>query len=384
MKISLNEIKDWFNQFKKDYNAVEKGEIWATLSSDFRRFWNERVITSGKQIEDNEVDPIIRILDWNAKGNRGPREAVARAMIAQGAWRRMFNELHRDNSLQTGLDHALKAKNDEERIKAINTVYKLNKDRKNNLTGPSGNAINTMLAAFDPVSNLSMISLGDRVKFLESIDVPLPEHFEEKSQGHRMVVSQNLINDYFRKLGSNDSARTISEFIYSPQIKAIWRESEQPEIMDIDEETHEEQVIQKNIYSDSNKFYIEKQLEDFIIENWENTEFGKKFDLIQEGDKFSQQYPTKIGKIDILAKEKESNKYVIIELKKGKTSDDVIGQIARYLGWVSAHKSKDVRGIIVTSEPDEKLHYALKQIKNVELWIYKVDFHLTKIQTSED
>jgi 5-methylcytosine-specific restriction protein B len=49
-------------------------------------------------------------------------------------------------------------------------------------------------------------------------------------------------------------------------------------------------------------FYMEKQLEDFIISNWEKTEFGKKYDLIYEdGELVSQQYRTDIGPIDILA-----------------------------------------------------------------------------------
>ena len=42
-------------------------------------------------------------------------------------------------------------------------------------------------------------------------------------------------------------------------------------------------------------FYMEKQLEDFIIHNWDNTEFGKNFDLIYEdGELLSQQYRTKL------------------------------------------------------------------------------------------
>ena len=80
-------------------------------------------------------------------------------------------------------------------------------------------------------------------------------------------------------------------------------------------------------------FYMEEQLEDFLIENWENTELGKKYDLITEnGELISQQFPTDIGKIDILVKDKENNNFVVIELKKNQTSDDTIGQIARYIG----------------------------------------------------
>lgn len=384
-KISQEQVKNLLAQFKEGYEVAEKDEIWVGLSNKFRSFWNDRVMTPGELIEDSEVDPVIRILDWNAKGHTGHREAVARAMIAQGAWRRMFNELHDNIELGIALNKIFVSHSDDDRVLAVDGLYKFNQDRKNNLTGPSGNAVNSMLAAYDPVTNLSMISMADRLKFLDSIDATIPDSFADKSQGNRMVHSQKTIIDYFRKLGSSDSARTLSVFLYSPLMKSLWKLSDKQEIIEeeIEEvESEEQKIVSKNRPSDSNTFYIEKQLEDFLVENWENTEFGNKLELIQEGDKFSQQYPTKIGKIDILARDKKSGQYVVVELKKGKTSDDVVGQIARYMGWIAEHKSKDVRGIIVTSETDERLYYALKQIKNVELWIYRVDFHLNKIQSS--
>jgi restriction system protein len=52
---------------------------------------------------------------------------------------------------------------------------------------------------------------------------------------------------------------------------------------------------------------MEKQLEDFIIHNWDNTELGKKYNLIiEDGELLSQQYRTDIGPIDILAKDKKN------------------------------------------------------------------------------
>ena len=55
-------------------------------------------------------------------------------------------------------------------------------------------------------------------------------------------------------------------------------------------------------------FYMEKQLEDFIIHNWGSTELGKKYDLIiEEGELLSQQFRTDIGPIDILAKDKKTS-----------------------------------------------------------------------------
>lgn len=129
-------------------------------------------------------------------------------------------------------------------------------------------------------------------------------------------------------------------------------------------------------------FYMEKQLEDFIIQNWKNTDLGKKYDLItEEGEIISQQYKTDIGAIDILAIDKKTRNYVVIELKKNQTSDDTIGQLARYMGWIKNTKKDDgVKGIIIAGSYDKKLDYALKIMKNIEVYLYEVDFKLNEFK----
>ena len=125
-------------------------------------------------------------------------------------------------------------------------------------------------------------------------------------------------------------------------------------------------------------FYMEKQLEDFIIENWDKTEFGKKYDLInEEGELISQQFKTDIGFIDILAKDKKTKNYVVIELKKNQTSDDTIGQLLRYMGWIKKNKKDDgVKGVIVAGQFDTKLDHAKSMIPNSEVFLYEVNFKL--------
>ena len=141
-------------------------------------------------------------------------------------------------------------------------------------------------------------------------------------------------------------------------------------------------IVVKDESSDLSKglFYMEQQLEDFIIENWDNTEFGKKYDLIvEDGELKSQQYRTSIGNIDILAVDKVSKDYVVIELKRNQTSDDTIGQVTRYMGWVLEHlQNENVRGVIVAGKFDNKLFYAQKVIKNVEVFLYEVGFRLNE------
>ena len=75
--------------------------------------------------------------------------------------------------------------------------------------------------------------------------------------------------------------------------------------------------------------------------------------------------------------DKISKDYVVIELKRNQTSDDTVGQIARYMGWVEEHlECENVKGVIVCGKYDQKLDYARKRVKNVEVFLYQVNFSL--------
>ena len=130
-------------------------------------------------------------------------------------------------------------------------------------------------------------------------------------------------------------------------------------------------------------FYMENQLEDFIISNWERTELGKKYDLIyEEGELKSKQYKTGIGIIDILAIDKKTKSYVVIELKRNQTSDDTVGQLMRYMGWVKRHlKDDNVKGIIIAGKYDKKLDYALEYAPfDTDVFLYNVNFTLNEFK----
>lgn len=81
-----------------------------------------------------------------------------------------------------------------------------------------------------------------------------------------------------------------------------------------------------------------------------------------------RQYATASGPIDLLA-EDSNGLYVVIELKRGRASDRVIGQVARYLTWVadrlSNGKKEKVRGIVVGTDYDHKFANAIEQLKQV-------------------
>jgi hypothetical protein len=131
------------------------------------------------------------------------------------------------------------------------------------------------------------------------------------------------------------------------------------------------------------QFPMEKYLEEFIEANFDKINFDAKLELYQDEESTGRQYPTTIGSIDLLAVDKERKELVVIELKKGRGSDVVIGQILRYMGWVNEKlalaKGYSVRGIIIGKDNDERLEYALKLMPNVNLFLYNVSFELNKV-----
>lgn len=379
--MKFENIKEIYNEFIQAYDVEVKDSIWNAHSKKFKDFWNNKILSKSiNEINDQESDEIIKILDRNGRGNRKDSEAIAKAMIPQGAWRRMFNELHSDKKLSSVITNIFNSESSEKRIKYINELYEVNAGRKNSLTGKSGNAINCFLAGYDPFTNLSIISLKDRKKFIEYFNFNDGFDFENSLIGEKIVHTNSLIINKFKSIGINDNARTITRFCYFPKMKEIWKNKKE---IDAEEEISNKEENEKDFSQDDFLFMLESHLEDFIIENWDITELGKRYDLIYKDEELvSQQYPTGIGKIDILAIDKKTKRYVIIELKKNQTSDDTIGQLTRYMGWIEEHfsNSKPTIGIIIAGKFDERLKYAIKKVPDTEVYIYKVDFKLTKFE----
>lgn len=131
-------------------------------------------------------------------------------------------------------------------------------------------------------------------------------------------------------------------------------------------------------------FALEKHLEDFLVQNWHHTELGKQYDIYSEdGELVGQQYPSDTGPIDILAISKDKKHLLVVELKKGRISDIVVGQIQRYMGYVQdelAETGQTVKGVIIALEDDLRLRRALSVANNIEFYTYQVKFKLSKSQ----
>lgn len=144
------------------------------------------------------------------------------------------------------------------------------------------------------------------------------------------------------------------------------------------------QVLSSNdpTIEDPSIFALEKHLEAFLVANWSKTDLSREYDLFQEdGEVTGQQYPTDTGPIDLLAISKDKTKLLVIELKKGRASDAVVGQIQRYMGFVKeelAEEGQSVQGIIIALDDDTRIRRALAVAPNISFYKYQVSFTLNK------
>ncbi len=142
-------------------------------------------------------------------------------------------------------------------------------------------------------------------------------------------------------------------------------------------------MLSDEVVADQQQFGLERHLHEFLRDNWDLMELGRDWALYQEpgDDEAGYEYPCDVGRIDLLAKHRKEAHWLVIELKRDKTSDKTVGQLLRYIGWVKTHLAEDeeeVRGMIICHEADKSLHYALSTVPNVELRLYEVKFLLKR------
>ena len=68
----------------------------------------------------------------------------------------------------------------------------------------------------------------------------------------------------------------------------------------------------------------------------------------------------------------------MVDFKKGRASDHVVGQIQRYMGYVLeelAEENQIVKGVIIALENEKR---ALAVTKRIEFYKYQVSFKLKK------
>ena len=184
------------------------------------------------------------------------------------------------------------------------------------------------------------------------------------------TINRDDMSEVLRK--SCSSAGTVSNISsYGEELERLIGGVSAPKIISTDETVE-----------DASEFAMEKHLEEFLVQNWKQTEMGKDYEIYQEdGEIVGQQYQTDTGPIDILAIGKDKKTLLVIELKKGRASDVVVGQILRYMGYVIdelAEEGQVVKGAIIALEDDQRIRRALAVVPNIEFYRYQVSFKLVK------
>jgi len=113
-------------------------------------------------------------------------------------------------------------------------------------------------------------------------------------------------------------------------------------------------------HPDSNFFILENGLEEGVKKNLSQL----KLKLAEESMRQQCVLGIGIGRTDLICKDEKGN-YVVLELKIGKASDNVVGQILRYMGYIrekwAVKENKEVKGIILTPDYDEQLRLAANE-----------------------
>jgi hypothetical protein len=219
-------VQELASKFVQSYDSAAKDKIWQKQSADFRRFWSERVLAPGKEtISDDDCDVIIRILDYCAKGKTKGDEVVAHVGLTQVKWRKVFNNLHSDKALASLVDSIFKEANIDRKAQLIDELYAANAAGKKYLTGEGGNVLNALLAAYDPVKNLSAVAMKHRKALMDFLEIKSPFDWASASIGKRISHSNESIQEATRALGLTGSARTLYQFLYSEPVSNLWQDT---------------------------------------------------------------------------------------------------------------------------------------------------------------
>jgi len=215
----------------------------------------------------------------------------------------------------------------------------------------------------DPSGNIHFGKITGDYNF--AVDAPITHRRPVSWLG--TTISRSLVSESLRRsLGSVQTVANVTDH---------WQEIE-----GILGHQSDQLVVDSEDVQNPMAFALEKHLEDFLVANWDRTEFAKTLDIYEiEGEQVGRQFPSDTGHIDILAQSKDGKELVVIELKRGRVSDVVVGQLLRYMSFVSElDPEKEVRGIIIGTDDDQRFKRALSMVQNAEFYKYEVSFSVSK------
>lgn len=134
-------------------------------------------------------------------------------------------------------------------------------------------------------------------------------------------------------------------------------------------DTSEDQVVE----SEEVTFGLERDLQSALRANIAQLEPGLK--IIDGGTERT----TEAGRIDITAADAQGQ-VVVIELKAGSATQNVITQILAYLGAVAETDKKPVRGILVAGDFHKRVVLAARAVPMLQLRKYAFQFSFEPVE----
>ena len=217
---------------------------------------------------------------------------------------------------------------------------------------------------------------------------PTLKFYENKIELINQKRAEEQINKIYKTLKYIDYATFEDWFSYMGNIET---EIEEKEILDYYVSVGKEDKAKEFIELEDDiqkKITLEEQLLKLMTEKFVEDLLEKDISLLGEDNlkllKDGRQYKTDVSYIDLLCKDELG--YVVLELKKGRTEDEAVGQVLRYMGWVRDNMSPNqkVRGIIVVAFEGitEKLEKAIRGIQRDDelIKLKHIDVDLSKSQ----
>lgn len=209
---------------------------------------------------------------------------------------------------------------------------------------------------------------------------------------HYPKIKASSVRAHIKGLTANDPSRhhyqvsgRTALFVRQPDRTLVPFDATAATDTDDDGELDDEPGLNDELtLEQSAEFVLEAHLEEFLVGNWKSIGWGRPLEIWSgPGGESGHQLVTPVGRLDFLCSDHQANALIIVELKRGRPSDKVVGQVARYIGYVRTHiarPSQSVEGLIVAHEADEPLRYAATAFRGLQLMTYGVTFQLNAVE----
>ena len=208
---------------------------------------------------------------------------------------------------------------------------------------------------------------------------------------HYPKIKASSVRAHIKGLTANDPSRhhyqvsgRTALFVRQPDKRLMPYDVTAVTDTDDDQELDDEPELADELaLEQSSEFVLEAHLEEFLVGNWKSIDWGRPLEIwTGPAGQSGHQLVTPIGRLDFLCSDHLADALIVVELKRGRPSDKVVGQVARYIGYVRTHLAKPgqpVEGLIIAHEADEPLRYAVAAFPGLQLTTYAVTFQLSPV-----